>query len=101
MDFITPDFVPALPEIFVVASACIILIVDLFLTDSNRVITYLLSQATLLGAAVLTVSLITTQPQLTFNDTFINDSMGNILKRFVSLGTASVFVYSREFLAIR
>ena len=101
MDFITPDFVPALPEIFVLAMACIILIVDLFLTDSNRVITYLLSQATLLGAAVLTVSLITTQPQLTFNDTFINDSMGNILKMFVYLVTASVFVYSREYLAIR
>ena len=101
MDFITPDFVPALPEIFVLAMACIILIVDLFLTDSNRVITYLLSQATLLGAAVLTVSLIATQPQLTFNGMFINDSMGNILKMFVYLVTASVFVYSREYLAIR
>lgn len=101
MDFIAPNFVPALPEIFVLSMICIILVVDLFLTESNRIITYLLSQATLLGAAVLTVGLISPHPELTFNDTFINDSLGNILKMFVYLITASVFVYSREYLTVR
>lgn len=101
MDFINPNVVPALPEIFVLMMACIILVVDLFLTDNSRVITYLLSQATLLGAAVLTVSLISPHPELTFSDMFINDSMSNILKMFVYLITASVFVYSREFLVVR
>ena len=101
MDFINPNVVPALPEIFVLTMACIILVVDLFLSDNSRVITYLLSQATLLGAAVLTVSLISTHPEMTFSDMFINDSMSNILKMFVYLITASVFVYSREFLVVR
>ena len=101
MDFITPNFVPALPEIFILSMACIILVVDLFLTDDNRIVTYLLSQATLLGAAILTVSLISAHPELTFSDTFINDSLANILKMFVYLITASVLVYSREYLALR
>jgi len=101
MDFITPNFVPALPEIFILAMTCIILVIDLFLTESNRIITYLLSQVTLLGAAILTVSLISAHPELTFSDMFINDSLGNILKMFVYLITASVFVYSREFLMVR
>jgi len=101
MDFINPNFVPALPEIFILSMICIILVIDLFLTESNRIITYLLSQATLLGAAILTVSLISPHPELTFSDTFINDSLGNILKMFVYLVTASVFVYSREYLTVR
>lgn len=81
--------------------ACIILVVDLFLNDDNRIITYLLSQATLLGAAILTVTLISAHPELTFSDTFINDSLANILKMFVYLITASVLVYSREYLTAR
>jgi len=101
MEFINPNFVPALPEIFILCMACIILVIDLFLTESNRIITYLLSQATLLGAAILTVSLISPHPELTFSDTFINDGLGNILKMFVYLVTASVFVYSREYLTVR
>ena len=101
MNFIHPNIVPALPEIFILVMVCIILVVDLFLTDKNRIITYLLSQATLLGAAVLTVSLISNRPEMTFSDTFINDSFANILKMFVYLITASVFVYSRDYLMIR
>lgn len=101
MDFIAPNFVPALPEIFILSMACIILVVDLFLNDDNRIITYLLSQATLLGAAILTVTLISAHPELTFSDTFINDSLANILKMFVYLITASVLVYSREYLTAR
>ena len=85
MNFIHPNIVPALPEIFILVMVCIILVVDLFLTDKNRIITYLLSQATLLGAAVLTVSLISNRPEMTFSDTFINDSFANILKMFVYL----------------
>src|SRR3990172_8171214 len=57
MSFVMPNFAPAAPEIFVLTMACLILVIDLFLTDENRVITYLLAQLTLLGAAVLTIYL--------------------------------------------
>ena len=101
MNFELPDFAPALPEIFVLAMACIVLIVDLFLTEKNRVITYLLSQTTLLGAAVLTVSLHSATSQVTFSGTFISDGLADVLKVFIYLITAVVFLYSREYLLAR
>jgi len=101
MAFEIPNFSPALPEIFVLTMACIVLVVDLYLTDKNRAITYLLSQATLLGAAVLSVIVQSPVPEYTFSGTFVNDGMAAILKLFIYLSTAVVFIYSREYLIKR
>lgn len=99
--FVTPDFLPAAPEIFILTMACVILVVDLFLSDRNRVVTYLLSQATLLVAAALTVSLHADQPVVSFNGNFISDTLSDILKVFIYLITAVVFLYSRDYLRSR
>ncbi len=101
MNFVAPNFTPALPEIFVLAMACTILILDLFIKDKNRTVTYLLSLATLVGAAILTISLGGEGRQLTFNDMFVIDPMGSVLKVFIYLITAVVFVYSRQYLQLR
>ena len=101
LNFVAPSFTPALPEIFVLAMACTILILDLFLKDKDRTITYLMSLATLVGAAILTISLAGEGRELTFNDTFVVDPMGNVLKVFIYLITAAVFVYSRQYLQLR
>ncbi|MEO5703055.1 MAG: NADH-quinone oxidoreductase subunit NuoN [Gammaproteobacteria bacterium] len=101
LNFIMPNFLPAVPEIFVLSMACIILIVDLFLTGRSRIVTYLLSQATLLTAAILTVALHAQEPVITFSGTFINDTMGDVLKVFIYLVTAAVFLYSRVYLRSR
>ena len=95
------DMIPALPEIFVLTMACLVLIIDLFLSDSNRVVTYLLTQATLLGAAIITVALHTPGTRVIFNGMFISDSMSDVLKVFIYLITAVVFLYSRHYLAER
>src|SRR3569832_2422598 len=99
--FIMPDMTPALPEIFVLTMACVILVVDLFLSDRSRVITYLMSLATLVGAALLTYSLHSEQPVLSFSDSFISDGMSDVLKFFIYLLTAVVFIYSRQYLIER
>jgi NADH-quinone oxidoreductase subunit N len=96
-----PDFVPAIPEIFVLSMACIILIVDLYITDDNRFITYLLSLATLVGASLLTINIHTGETILTFNGTFIGDTMGDVLKIFIYLVTGVVFIYARGYLQDR
>jgi len=101
MAFEIPNFAPALPEIFVLTMICVVLVVDLFLTDKNRSITYLLSQATLLGAAILSVVVQSSVPEYTFSGTFVNDGMGAVLKLFIYLSTAVVFIYSREYLIER
>ena len=102
--FEIPDMTPALPEIFVLIMACVILVYDLFLSDRNRVITYLMSIGTLVGAAILTGfyhGAHSDHPVLTFSGTFVSDSMADVLKFFVYLITAGVFLYARRYLLER
>ena len=101
MEFIHPNLVPVIPEIFVLAMACVILVVDVYLSEQNRVVTYLMTQATLFGAAMLTVTLHSTPAELTFGGMFISDAMGDVLKVFIYLVTAVVFLYSRDYLVAR
>ena len=56
MQIIAPDIVPALPELYVLAVACTVLLIDLFLTEAQRhfLLTFIL--ATLGGAALLTLA---------------------------------------------
>ena len=49
MKYITPLW-PAYPELFLLAMICLILVVDLFVSEDNRVVTYALSQAALAAA---------------------------------------------------
>jgi len=113
MQFAVPDFGPAIPEIFLLVGTCLVLLVDLFLKDSNRYVTYLLSQAVLLTTAVLVITgmndvgiaeaLQTTGKAslTTFSDMFVLDPMSQVLKVSILLITVGVFVYSRPYLKTR
>ena len=50
---VLPDFLPALPEIFLLVMACAVMIVDLFVKSERRTASYLLAQFTLVGCASL------------------------------------------------
>ena len=101
MDFAIPNYQVAIPEMFVLAMVCIILLVDLVLTERSRSVTYLLSQATLLGAAVLTLTTFNNVSQFAFSDTFVRDAKGDVLKVFIYLATFMVFLYARSYLQVR
>jgi NADH-quinone oxidoreductase subunit N len=101
MSFSMPDFMPALPEIFLLGMACLILLLDLFLSERSRIVTYLLAQSTLLGALLLTVGLYEEGRALTFSDTFVIDPMGSVLKAFIYLATFFVFLYAKDYLRAR
>ena len=101
MNFVAPDFMPALPEIFVASMLCFILVLDAFLDDARRNITYLLSQATLFVAGLLTLNGMGGEAQLTFHGSFIKDTMGDLLKVFLYITTIGVFLYSRDYLRER
>ena len=95
------EFVMILPEIFVLSMACLILVLDLFLGDNERNISYWLTQLTLLFAAVITLSIDKGETQLLFFGTFISDPMGAVLKVFIYLVTGLAFLYSRYYLRAR
>ncbi len=104
MNFTTPNFVIAYPEIFLLTAASIILLVDLFLNDQNRWITYALSQLTVLVCALLTVATFNAHDQeaaYSFSQMFVADRMAVVLKLFTYIAVATCFVYSRNYLAAR
>lgn len=96
-----PNILPALPEIFVLSMACVILMVDLFLKDRRRVVSYVLAQATLAGAAALTLRGMGAAPVFTFENMFVGDLLADTLKLAVYALTFFVFAYSRGYLADR
>jgi NADH-quinone oxidoreductase subunit N len=96
-----PNLIPALPEIFLLAMVSIILIADLFVSDERRFITYLLTQLTLLGCALITVFTAKSVPEYTFNGMFVDDAMADGLKVATYAAVAVVLVYSRDYIASR
>lgn len=101
MDFVAPDISLAAPELFVMAMASLVLLVDVFLRQEQRHITYNLTQLTLLGAALITLYGYTAEPVIGFHGHYINDPMAVVLKLSVYLIAAAVFLYSREYLRDR
>lgn len=91
----------AAAEIFVLAATCVILVIDVFLTERSRWLTYVLSLLTLAGAAYMTVRYGVESRVAAFDGMYIADPMGDVLKLF-SYGTVAVsFLYSREYLQRR
>lgn len=101
MEFQIPNVLPALPEIFLASMACLVLVVDLFVSDRGRGVTYVLSQGTLVGVAALVLATYPDQPVYTFSSTFVNDAMSAALKIFVCIAVFAVFLYSRQYLRDR
>ncbi len=101
MNFVAPDFMPVLPELFVLTMTCLVLVVDVFLEQRQRHITYGLAQLTLLGAALLTLATYAHAPVTTMFGHYIKDAMGDLLKLFIYLACAAVFLYSRDYLRRR
>jgi len=88
----------AAAEIFLLAAICVILLVDVFLSDSKRWVTYGLTMLTLAGCAFVTVNYAVDTRVTAFDGMFIADPMGDVLKLF-TYGTVAVsLLYSREYL---
>ena len=101
MQFVLPELRIASAEIFVLAMACLILIVDLFVKDKKRTVVYVLTQLTLVGAAAATMAVNTGDISYTFSNMFVSDSMGDTLKLMVYLSVLAVLLYSREYVLDR
>lgn len=91
----------ATPEIFLLVAVCIVLVADLFQTDKRRVVTYWLSQATLVVTLFLCWSQLGDEPMTAFHGAYTMDSMSATLKCWI-LGIALFgFLYSRDYIGDR
>jgi NADH-quinone oxidoreductase subunit N len=89
------------PEIFLLVMACVVLVVDVFIEDNRRNLTYLISQLTLLVTASLVSLGEADQRVMAFNDMFVQDQLADTLKLFILAITFVIFVYSRDYLRDR
>jgi NADH-quinone oxidoreductase subunit N len=88
----------ALPEIFIASMASIILVAGLFLQkDRSDSTCFWLSVGSLIATAILIISDFSTQSALAFNGLFVDDPMADLLKIFICLLSAAVFIYSRQY----
>ncbi len=101
MNFLMPDFYPAAAEIFLAVMACVILLTDLVLCESQRWVIRLLTQTTLIGCAIITLLTTDGQVTLTFSNMYVADLMSGVLKLLVYISVAAMLIYSRGYLADR
>lgn len=92
---------PIIPEIFLATMAGAILVLDLYIKDQQRWITYGLSVLTLIVTAILVLSDFNSSSQKILNGMFVDDGFADLLKVSISLLCAIVFVYSREYAVTR
>jgi NADH-quinone oxidoreductase subunit N len=103
MNFTMPIFSVAVPEIFLLCMASIILLVDVFTKERFRIVTYILVQATL----VITFFIAVTQykeypnPIVTFSGNYALDKLAVLVKLFILVTSFFAFIYAREYLKER
>ena len=91
----------ALPEIFLLTMTCLVLVVDVYLPQERRNLSYVLTQLTLVITLALVLANQSDVRVLAFNDLFVQDAMADVLKLFILIISFGVFVYSREYLQQR
>ncbi|WP_215842684.1 NADH-quinone oxidoreductase subunit NuoN [Acidithiobacillus montserratensis] len=90
----------AIPEIWVLSMACVVLLADLYLGERLRDVAPVLTVLTLLGAAVLTFFEIG-QSGTAFAGQLILDPFTNVAELFSYLAVLMVVLYSRRYLMDR
>jgi NADH-quinone oxidoreductase subunit N len=92
---------PAIPEIVLLAIAATILLVDVFLHEEDRHVTYWLTIIALLGCAGLAAGTVGTATRTTFQGMFVSDLLSQVLKVATLLSAAVTLIYGRTYLEVR
>ena len=95
------DLAPALPEIVVLTGASIILLVDLFLRDSRRHVSYWLTQLTLLIAICVTLRSAHLTGVKAFHNMIVDDMLADFLRIGCFVSVSLMLFYSRSYLQAR
>jgi NADH-quinone oxidoreductase subunit N len=92
------NLIPVYPEIFLLIAASAILLIDMFLPDAQRHVTYVLSLATLAVCAALTIADLNSGATVyTFHNMFVSDPMSSLLKLFSYIAVGLTLIYSRQY----
>lgn len=92
---------PAIPEIALLAFVSALLVIDLFVGEREKHVTFWLAIASVLGCAALCVATLGQASAVTFQGMFVIDPMSQVLKVAALLAVAVTLIYSRVYLQAR
>jgi NADH-quinone oxidoreductase subunit N len=101
MQFDSTQLIPALPEISLLTLACVVLVVDLYIREEHRIVSYGLTQVGLILTIALTFAVSRPETQILFNGAYIRDPMSDVLKGGILLISFLAFLYAKEYLRER
>ena len=98
MPLILPNFIPAIPEMFILFMALTILMLGVFIKKFHQ-ISYYLAQLTLIAVSGLTWYVFSNLSSITFtfHHMFVLDYFSMNLKLFIYLSIFFTFLYTREY----
>jgi len=92
---------PVLPETLLLCAVSLLLIIDLFISDAKRHISYWLTQLTLLACAAVTLATWQSAPVHTFSNMVVDDWMSDVLKLGSYLSVSLMLFYGRDYMRDR
>ena len=93
------NLIPAIPELILVVSVPLVLLIDLFLPQNRRDITFFLSILAICACAVASFVLLREKAVVyTFAGAFVSDTVANLLKLCTCLAMLFTLVYSRRYI---
>ncbi|HEY9111101.1 MAG TPA: NADH-quinone oxidoreductase subunit NuoN [Rhodanobacteraceae bacterium] len=95
------DLLVILPELYLTAAACLVLLFDVFLKDDQRDATHWVAIIVMLVAIFLVIQGQPPQTVTAFGGMFVRDQMAAILKVTVLIATILMFVMARPWLKDR
>ncbi|MBT3027594.1 MAG: NADH-quinone oxidoreductase subunit N [gamma proteobacterium symbiont of Ctena orbiculata] len=101
MQFDTTQLIPVLPEITLLTLACLVLVVDLFIRESQRIVSYGITQVGLILTAAVTLAVSQPGAQILFDGSYIRDPMSDLLKLGILVISFLAFLYAKDYLRDR
>jgi len=87
--------------VVLLAAACAILILDLFLAVEQKRVSYWLTQLTLFACATITVVTAGDEPVRAMNGLVVDDMLSDLLKFFTYAAVSLTLFFSRDYLTVR
>jgi len=98
---LTVRFAPVLPEIVLLCGACAILLIDVFLPETKRHVSFWLTQVVLVIAACSALVMMQAQPASTFAGMVVDDMLADTLKCLTAVAVSLMLFYSRGYIGLR
>jgi NADH-quinone oxidoreductase subunit N len=89
------------PEWFLLGATCVILVLDLFLSDRNRWVTFAATLFSVAATIWVVVSSYVDDRTVAWTGMYVSDAVGSVLKIVACGAVALAFVYSHEYLQKR